>query len=189
MTFSVAGKIITSFWAILLIYWIVTAFGNKKTRISAGMAPRFAYLGVLGVAVYLILSQGSLHFQLLPINAVTQSAGILLCTGGISFAIWARRVIGRNWSGFVTIKQNHEMIQRGPYAVVRHPIYTGLILASTGTAVVMSPTAEGFLLDLVWILALYVKARSEERVLIGEFGEQYDGYKRRVKAALIPFVL
>ena len=87
------------------------------------------------------------------------------------------------------IKQNHELIQAGPYRFVRHPIYTGLILALTGTVLALNPTGRGFLLNLSWILAFYVKSRQEEHFLTREFGEQYVEYKHRVSAALIPFLI
>jgi len=87
------------------------------------------------------------------------------------------------------IKHDHELIQSGPYALVRHPIYTGLILAIGGTVLALIPTVEGALVLWLWGFAFLVKARDEEHLLTSEFGEQYSNYKRRVKAALIPFVL
>ena len=185
----VVARIIGSLWAITFVYWIVLAFGNKQTKIRQSRASRLAYVIALVAAVEFLKAQRGLHFLLLPANAATESAGLLLCVAGLALAIQARHILGRNWSGFVSIKQDHELIQRGPYRFVRHPLYTGLIVALTGTTLSLAPTAEGFLLDLVLIAAFYVKARQEENVLAGEFGENYAEYKRSVKAALIPFVL
>jgi protein-S-isoprenylcysteine O-methyltransferase Ste14 len=189
MRFHPAGHIIKSLWLILIIYWFISGFGNKKPKISQRGPWRLLFYIILIAATAYLLSPRRSHLPLFSVNAITQSIGILLCAAGVAFAIWARRTLGRNWSGMVMIKQDHELIQRGPYAVVRHPIYTGLILASAGSVLALIPTAAGFLAVLAWALAYYLKARYEERVLTGEFGEQYVEYKKRVRAALIPFVL
>ncbi len=113
--------------------------------------------------------------------------GLLLLAGGLAFAIWARCHLGKLWSARITLKTDHRVIQTGPYAIVRHPIYSGLILALLGTAIMLNSwsTYLGFALiclSLVWKLAL------EERWLIIHLGDAYREYRRQVKA-LIPFVL
>jgi protein-S-isoprenylcysteine O-methyltransferase Ste14 len=184
-----AGRVIHILWAILITYWIISAFGNKRTKTRQGRGSRLAYvLGVAG-AVYLISLRPGLDVWLLPVNAFTRAAGVLICAAGVAIAIWARNILGKNWSGFVMIKQDHELIERGPYRFVRHPIYTGIILAIVGTVIALVPTAKGFLYALVLALAFYIKSRHEEHVLAGEFGEKYAGYKQRVGAALVPFVI
>ncbi|MDE2051140.1 MAG: isoprenylcysteine carboxylmethyltransferase family protein [Gammaproteobacteria bacterium] len=116
-------------------------------------------------------------------SAIRMKRGILGC----SFAIWARVALGSNWSGRPTVKAGHELVVSGPYALTRHPIYTGILIAAFGTA----------LADLQWrralgvllvTLALLVKIRQEERLMIEAFPESYPGYQRRVKA-LIPRLL
>ena len=106
---------------------------------------------------------------------------------GFGFAVWARIVLGRNWSGIVTVKEDHTLITRGPYEWVRHPIYTGILLALLGTAVTL-----GTVLNLVEVpvvaLAFWLKMRPEERFMLETFGEQYAVYRRQVKA-LIPGVI
>jgi protein-S-isoprenylcysteine O-methyltransferase len=190
MKYSAVAQVIKILWTILFAYWFVSAFGNKKTKIRQSRESRVVYIVLIFGTWYLLSShRRSLAFQLIPISAVTQCIGVFLCAAGVSIAIWARRILGRNWSGYVMIKQDHELIQRGPYRYIRHPIYTGLILALAGTVLALIPTEEGFLLVLVWIVAFYIKARHEEHLLTQEFGEQYAEYKRRVKGALIPFVL
>ncbi len=103
-------------------------------------------------------------------NALTKSAGILLCAAGVGIAIWARRILGKNWSGFVSVKEDHELIQRGPYQCVRHPIYTGIIMAYAGSILALSPTVRGILIELVLVIAFYIKSRHEERVMAGSLG-------------------
>ncbi len=113
--------------------------------------------------------------------------GLALTAIGIGFAIAARLWIGSNWSGRVTIKEQHQLIQSGPYSLVRHPIYSGLLLALLGTALVHGELRglAGFALAaLGWVL----KLRTEEAFLSQQFGDAYLDYKQRVKA-LVPFVV
>jgi protein-S-isoprenylcysteine O-methyltransferase Ste14 len=95
--------------------------------------------------------------------------------------------IGTNWSGTVTIKQGHELVTTGPYALVRHPIYTGLLLALAGSALARGEW-RGALAVLIALLALWRKLRLEEHWMREQFGEAYRAYSRRV-AALVPFIL
>jgi len=184
MNHMLVVRVIKALWAIPIVYWIVLSSGNKETKIRQSRGSRFAYVAILFSTTYFLASRH--RYPLFPINAATQSMGIILCAAGVALAIWARHILGTNWSGFVVIKQDHELIQRGPYQFVRNPIYSGLLLALLGTIIALIPTANGFLLYGVWVLAFYVKARQEEQLLSREFGEQYAKYKQRVRAALIP---
>ena len=109
------------------------------------------------------------------------------CSAPLRLALWARRTIGGNWSSVVTLKQDHELIERGPYRFVRHPIYSGFLLMAVGTAILHARAGEfvfcGFLL-----LGLWFKLRAEEDLLTRHFPDSYPQYRRRVKA-LIPYVL
>jgi protein-S-isoprenylcysteine O-methyltransferase Ste14 len=109
----------------------------------------------------------------------------IITAAGMLFTVWARIHIGRNWSGVVTIKEGHELIDTGPYALVRHPIYTGLLVAIFGSALARGEW-RGVLAVLIAWAALWRKLRLEERWMIERFGEQYEAYRRRVPA-LIPF--
>ena len=95
--------------------------------------------------------------------------------------------IGRNWSGTVTFKEGHELVTTGPYALVRHPIYTGLLLAFIGSAVGRGEW-RGVLAVFIAFLALWRKLRLEERWMREQFGDAYDAYARRV-AALVPYLI
>jgi protein-S-isoprenylcysteine O-methyltransferase Ste14 len=113
--------------------------------------------------------------------------GAAITVAGILFAVWARRHIGANWSRFVTIKQDHELITTGPYALVRHPIYTGLLTAFLGTAIATTQLRGLIAFALIAISLLY-KLRLEEQWMRAQFGDTYADYSRRV-AALVPFIL
>ncbi len=113
--------------------------------------------------------------------------GAALAAAGLLFTVWARRHLGRNWSGIVTVKQDHELVVSGPYGYVRHPIYTGLLLAFVGSALARGEW-RGVLAVLIVFLALWRKLRLEERWMVEQFGAQYRAYSGRV-AALVPLVL
>ncbi len=102
------------------------------------------------------------------------------------FTVWARLHLGRNWSGTVTIKDGHELITSGPYALVRHPIYTGLLLAMLGSALALGDW-RGVAAFALAAGALWRKLRVEESWMQQQFGDAYQAYSQRV-AALIPFV-
>jgi len=106
---------------------------------------------------------------------------------GLIIALWGRIVLGRNWNIHPGLKENHELIERGPYAYVRHPMYSGLCLMLLGTVLWCGNTA-GYLLFFASLLGVWFKLRQEEKILTRHFGESYLSYKARVKA-LIPFIL
>ena len=106
---------------------------------------------------------------------------------GAAFTVWARVTLGRNWSAEVTFKQDHELIESGPYALVRHPIYTGLIAMALGTAINYG-RAIGFALLLALCAGVWWKAREEEKIMTAHFADAYTEYRERVPA-IIPFVL
>ena len=186
MTYHLAAHVIGDLWTITFVYWIVRAFGNKRTKVRRSWLLRLIPVLLLWVTFGAIKSAGGFDVRFLPASGVTESLGIVVCAAGLALAIWSRSILGRNWSGFVVIKEDHELIQCGPYNVVRHPLYTGLIVGLIGTNLALLPTGRGAARVLVWLIAFYIKARAEERILAQEFGEQYASYKQRVTAALIP---
>jgi protein-S-isoprenylcysteine O-methyltransferase Ste14 len=130
---------------------------------------------------------GWLTTRLTPESAAVVLAGVVLTVAGLLFSVWARFVLGRNWSGTVTIKQNHELIQRGPYQIVRHPIYTGILMALLGTAFVYGITRCFVGIPIVAV-GFWLKLQIEEQFMLQQFGAQYADYRQQVRA-LIPFVL
>ncbi len=113
--------------------------------------------------------------------------GFAITVCGIVLSVLARKHLGRNWSATVTIKHDHELVLSGPYAYVRHPIYTGLLLGFIGSAIALGEWRGVIAVALVTV-ALWRKLRVEERGMQQQFGEKYIEYSRKV-AALIPFIL
>jgi protein-S-isoprenylcysteine O-methyltransferase Ste14 len=127
-----------------------------------------------------------LHF-VLPDAVWPSWLGLLITLAGLLFAAWARVQLGRNWSATITVKQDHDLITSGPYSLVRHPIYTGLLLGLVGIAVARAEW-RGVLAIALAFGAFWRKLRIEERWMREQFGDAYEQYARRV-AALVPFVL
>jgi protein-S-isoprenylcysteine O-methyltransferase Ste14 len=132
------------------------------------------------------LGVGLLGWRLLPDDPETFFVGLGLLVAGLAFAIWARVHLGRNWSGTVTIKVDHELIRSGPYRFVRHPIYTGILVGMLGTAIALGEV-RGFAGLAFVVVAFEIKLRREEAWLTQRFGAAYRDYQHDVKG-LIPFV-
>lgn len=128
---------------------------------------------------------GGLPVQI-PRWALLGPIGLSLDLAGIALAIWARLTLGDNWSGFITVKRGHTLVQRGPYAVIRHPIYTGLLLAMAGTALTVGRAAS-YLGVALGLAAFLIRVRDEDAVMAEEFPAAHRTYRARTKA-LIPFV-
>ena len=176
----------------LMVYWAVKAVGAKK---SIGARVRWRNSGVrVGVLVLVVLA---LHltgvrqaFRHARADADSTGMllgliGVVLCALGVGLAIWARAFLGRNWGMPMSRKQDPELVTGGPYAYVRHPIYTGIMLAMLGSALGES---------VFWVLPLLLfggyfihSARAEEKLMLEQFPEQYPAYRRRTKM-LLPFL-
>jgi protein-S-isoprenylcysteine O-methyltransferase Ste14 len=172
------------------IYWLIAAADVKATTRVESAWSRAAHLVPLLIAGMLLTGRWRISFldrQFMPPTALAFSAGAATVAAGLAFAVWARVVLGRNWSGTVTLKQDHELIRNGPYRWVRHPIYTGLLFAVLGTAIARAQW-RGLLALLIVFVALWRKLRHEERWMREVFGTEYEKYQADV-AALIPFVL
>jgi protein-S-isoprenylcysteine O-methyltransferase Ste14 len=177
-------------WGTVAIIWLVSSFTSKRTARRQSAASRLGQLALAVFAALLISGRGPwkeiLSQQIISQNPASADLGLALTLAGILFALWARFVIGRNWSGTVTIKHDHELVRSGPYAIVRHPIYSGFLLALLGT-VIAHGTAGAFLGLAMVILVLRLKSLTEESFMLEQFGSQYTAYMREVKA-LVPFV-
>jgi protein-S-isoprenylcysteine O-methyltransferase Ste14 len=179
--------VINAMWLILLVYWTVNAFGNKKSIYKQSRRSRLVFLVITTGFIYTIIHIDRLHIRLLPTTLATQVAGIILSALGIAIAIWARRTLGTNWSGIITLKQDHTLVRTGPYAIVRHPIYSGVLLAAAGTFLALLPTLQG-VICLGFIFAGFrLKSLFEEQILSQNFPNQYPQYRREVMA-LVPFI-
>jgi len=176
-------------WIAFLIYWMAMSLGNKRVVRRQSLAGRMVQFAVGGLAFVLlwgrIFQTGPLAHRIIPPNVVWIALGLALTCAGIVFAVWARITLGKNWSGIVTVKQDHQLIRTGPYRLVRHPIYSGLLLAILGTAVSLGKV-RSFLAVGVILAGWWLKWRAEENFMVQEFGEQYEQYRRETPA-LIPF--
>ena len=177
-------------WYILGLYWLVNAWNTKQTVRKQSMGLRWAYVLALVISFELLYSPfqniGWLRIQILPHGDVSGIIGCTLCVAGILFAIWARYTLGQNWSGNVTLKAGHELIRSGPYRIVRHPIYTGALLAILGSACV-SGELKDFIAVAICFLGFLHKLKMEEEFMMTEFPDQYPDYRLKVKM-LIPFI-
>ena len=169
---------------------MVAAFWTKQSVYQERGAQLLRYTLPLLIGFYLIFKgprlSDPLDLRVIPHVAAIAWTGVVLCVAGLAFCVWARFTLGRNWSGVVTFKGGHELITRGPYAIVRHPIYTGLLVMIVGTVIVFGHVDGIIALPFVF-WGLWIKLRYEEKLMLEKFPGQYAAYQRRVKR-LIPFV-
>jgi protein-S-isoprenylcysteine O-methyltransferase Ste14 len=189
--YSLALDIIGGCWLVFVAVWLLAAVSTKRTVYRESRAQRLRYW-VLLVIAYILLVHGRqlpypLDFRIIPHAAPIAWAGAILCMAGLAVALWARAVLGRNWSGVVTLKEEHELVERGPYRVVRHPIYTGILTMFFATALVQGHVA-GLAGVLLMFASFWIKLGREEKLMLQQFSERYAAYQRRAKR-LIPFVL
>ncbi len=186
----VYNYLFTVLWVAFLVYWQVMALRAKATQRLEPIASRVLRVLMFGAGLVLIsfrLPAAWLNLQLWPQDLFTFWIGVAITLAGLLFCVWARVHLGRNWSRSVTIKRDHELIVTGPYALVRHPIYSGLLLGLAGTVLAVAQLRA--VLGLVPIaISLWLKLRLEEKWMREQFGAEYEAYSRRV-AALVPYLL
>ena len=169
-------------WLIFWVYWLVSAASSKQS-VSSGWRTRLT--GVTAVGVFVIA--GVLRGGSLAVHSVILSViGALLFACGIALAVWARLHLGRNWGMPMTQRAEPELVTSGPYRFVRHPIYSGLLTAVLGTALV--DNLLGLIVVAVLVAYFYYSGTVEERNLAATFPQAYPEYKSRTKM-LIPFLL
>jgi len=181
--------LLLALWTGWAFYWWLTSIDVKKTTRREPLVSRVLHLGPMLVAATILWSPRfvpGLETRFMPWAPWEYWLGVGVTVGGLAFAVWARRHIGRNWSAIVTLKQDHELVTSGPYALVRHPIYTGLLLGFLGSAIALGQW-RGLLAVAIVYVALLRKYRLEERWMRERFGVAYDAYRARVKA-LVPFL-
>ena len=174
--------IILVIWALFILYWIATLWRNKKTRYRKNVAVSGVSARIFTFAILLLLWEVPIFARAIyqPTTS-TRILGVILCIIGAGFAVWARRTLGRNWSASsAEVKEQHELIQSGPYRWVRHPIYAGILFTLLGSFV-----ENGKLRVLVFFLIMAVgmilRSRIEEQVMTQQFPDTYPEYKRRTK--------
>jgi protein-S-isoprenylcysteine O-methyltransferase Ste14 len=169
-------------WMVFFLYWAISALSSKVAKKSESVLARFQRMVPLVVAYSLLFYQvtrvGWLGKRFVADTSAAAVIGVTLTTAGVAFAIWARWHLGANWSAIVSIREQHELIRTGPYRRVRHPIYTGMLLAMAGTALVLGEL-RGLLAFAITLFAFYWKARKEEAWLTREFGESFEAHAKQ----------
>jgi protein-S-isoprenylcysteine O-methyltransferase Ste14 len=169
-------------WIVFFVYWIAAASRTRPTRQEESFASRYLVIAMMFVGYVLVFTHstgiGFLGDRFIPQTRVGAILGVAFTWLGIGLAIWARYHLAEFWSARVTIKEDHQLIRTGPYARLRHPIYTGLILATIGTTLVVNRWRCVFGTCLV-VLGFCLKARKEESMLSQQFGEAFREHRRR----------
>jgi protein-S-isoprenylcysteine O-methyltransferase Ste14 len=187
-TASIFG-IVTWLWIATFIVWAIGSILTKQTIGSSSDWQSRLSVWVIGLSWWLLLDRripGVLANRFVPVSQPIIYTGLALTVLGLALALWGRFYLGGNWSAQVELKRDHQLIRTGPYAIVRHPIYSGFMLAALGTAFVYGQLHELLAFVLISIAWTY-KSRLEEAFLMEQFGAEYDQYRKQVKG-LIPFV-
>ncbi len=178
-------------WIAFVVYWLIKSSNTKATQRLEPAATRilrpFIFLIAIALLVITRIPLHWLYLQLWPAGFWPFWFGAAVTVAGLLFAVWAREHLGRNWSHSVTIKQGHELITSGPYAVVRHPIYTGILAGFLGMAIAIAQV-RGFIAFALIFLSFWIKLSIEEKWMRSQFGETYAAYARQT-AALVPYLL
>ena len=183
-----AMRVCSNLWLVFFTLWMLAALRTKRTleRVSWRRGLYYGIPVVLGY--YLMFSRNIgipwLQHRFVPRTPAVVIAAIVITLAGLLFAVWARVYLGRNWSSAPMIRENHQLIRGGPYRFVRHPIYTGILLAMVGTFLANGKVRGALAVLLVWF-AWTIKSRMEEEFMLRTFGVEYEDY-RRTTGALFP---
>ncbi|HET6216157.1 MAG TPA: isoprenylcysteine carboxylmethyltransferase family protein [Acidobacteriaceae bacterium] len=177
-------------WTVFWVAWILPAVFGKRAIQRQSFGSRIFQI-VLLVMAYVLIVNGRVGWDLLnrrvvPAGTIFLWSGYGLLLAGMLFAGWARIFLGGNWSSSVTLKQDHTLVRSGPYRIVRHPIYTGLLVALLGTAMVLGEV-RCFIGVILAAIAWKMKSITEEALMVQEFGDQYTRYRLQVKG-LVPYL-
>ena len=182
-------QLMLGLWLVWALCWVVSGFTTKANLRRESLGSRLSHVVPLAFGMYLVVWPRVrvpwLSVQVLPDVLARYWFGVALVALGLAFTVWARVRLGRNWSGTVTQKADHELIRSGPYALVRHPIYTGLLTALLGSAIALGEP-RGFLGVLIVLASFWRKLRIEEGFMRELFPGQYERYIAEVPA-LVPF--
>lgn len=187
----IQGLNVLTIWVIFWTYWLISALRTRSPFKRRQPYPSALVSTAVLFIICVIFSRGApsglLTWQVVPRGIAERLAGIIITILGLSLSVCAREYLGRYWSSRPEIKVDHKLIRTGPYRLVRHPIYTGILVGFFGTAIAIG-RVWALLLVLVILCSFLLKIRAEEKLLLEEFGEAYSQYKKEVKA-LIPFVV
>jgi len=186
---------LVALWAIWALYWIGSFVyeavkGQRKKRVKVKWMP-YDILLWLSLVLALIPGIGQqlgiLSVRFIPVIPILWYVGLVITALGLFFAIWARKHLGSNWNGIPALVKGQKLIRTGPYAIVRHPIYTGLLFGMIGSAITVGQY-RGLIAIVLMAIFCWSRIRTEEKIMKDEFGKQYDTYKKEVKA-IIPWIL
>jgi protein-S-isoprenylcysteine O-methyltransferase Ste14 len=167
-------------WYVFIAYWVISWLRVKRTKTREKSLDRLVTLVVVVLAYELLFANWPrirpLQERFVPQESWIGWVGIALTFLGVAIAIWARYCLGVYWSARVTLKEDHRLIRSGPYAFVRHPIYTGMLMGTAGAALVAGEW-RGILAVVLLLAAHSRKALREEGLLSKEFGEEYASYR------------
>src|SRR5579871_5710515 len=165
----------TSITGHIIIVWFIAAARTKRTAERQSLESALAHRIPVATGWWLMLVpnfHGPLARQVIPRTDFSELIGTGICVLGLIFTLWARQTLAGNWSSNVTFKQDHELIRRGPYHIVRHPIYTGLLAMFLGTGIYIGQV-RGSLSLLLVIIGFWIKLNQEERLLLRHFPDAY----------------
>ncbi len=175
-------------WVAFLVLWLIWAIRTKPTQVREGVSSRLSYAVLTVAAFYAMFSgdvpQGWLRTRLFAASLWIELLGIAITAAGLAFAVWARAYLGGNWSSSVTVKVGHQLVRSGPYRWVRHPIYSGMILAMVGTALERRQVRGAIAIVLLYA-GFKIKSKIEEQAMASTFGEEYADYSRTT-GAIVP---
>ncbi len=184
-----AASYIRIAWLTFALFWLWSSRAVKQTTASESRGSRWLHVFIVCVGVAITFQPLGATFgrEFLPRSSTLLAVAILLAWSGVMFAIWARIYLGRNRSASVTLKQEHELIRGGPYRFVRHPIYSGMLLAFAGVVLAVD-RMQALIGFAIVFLAFLRKSRIEDRLMTERLGDPYRTYKAETKA-IVPGVL
>src|ERR1700757_2703904 len=166
-------------WIGFGVIWLIWGIRGKPVQTREGVSSRLSYT-VLTMAAFYLMFAGDiprdwLRLRFLPASLWTEVLGVAITASGLGFAVWARAYLAGNWSSSVTVKVGHELVRTGPYRWVRHPIYSGIILAMFGTAI-EHRQVRGLIAVVLLYAGFKIKSRIEEQAMAATFGSEYADY-------------
>lgn len=177
-----ASDLVAFAWIVTFLYFLGSALFTNRIKRREGFRGRLLDSVFLFGGYFLMFSQapflGPLEQHFVLPKETLEIVGMVLAYVGLPLTIWSRARLGRYWSGVVALKQDHRLIQSGPYRVVRHPLYSGLILGAIGWALCLTTWS-----CLLWALLLVIcferRAHKEDALLASEFGAEFEAYRER----------
>src|SRR3984893_13776377 len=177
-------------YLLLAAVWLGSLPFVKRTVQKESISSALQHTVVVAIGFYLLFGSPStpdwFNQAVFTVTFPIALAGLGLAICGVGLSIWARLILGENWSSSPSIKQNHRLIVTGPYRLVRHPIYSGLLIALLGSAL-QHGLVRSFLAVLTCAVGFYLKVSVEEQFMVQRFGEAYLRYRRNVNA-LFPYI-